>query len=255
MWRNNGPTQQTIVAKKEKPVNKNLNFILNESMVICTKQSEFIRRRKLMRTRVLRRVTMSWIKIYTEQQVDWFLTIALRAITIIDPVVSGNYPSFEWLLYQQRATRILHPMTMTGPFGIAQSVFIRPYTGMNLSSSPPWILIVSSKKKKKVRLATNHFGITSNKIFYIYKTNKIKICKQDFLKTYKTRRSIIELRKHKADAAAGVSITVSRGTEAAVFELEVLGIQFGAKKDYVNLFTWRHSVPLRKYVSRKKLLV
>ena len=142
-----------------------------------------------------------------------------------------------------------------GPLWHCANVLIRPYTGMNLSSSPPWILIVSSKKKKKVRLATNHFGITSNKIFYIYKTNKIKICKQDFLKTYKTRRSIIELRKHKADAAAGVSITVSRGTEAAVFELEVLGIQFRAKKDYVNLFTWRHSVPLRKYVSRKKLLV
>ena len=130
-------------------------------------------------------------------------------------------------------------MTMTGPFGIAQSMLIRPYTGMNLSSSPPRILIVSSEKK--VRLATNHFGITSkgnsNKIFEIYKTNKIKICKQDFLKTYKTRRSIIELRKHKADAAAGVSITVSRGTEAAVVELEVLGIQFRAMNYYVNLFT------------------
>lgn len=189
MWRNNGPTQQTVVAKKEKPVNKNLNFILNESMVICTNQSEFIRSRKLMRTRVLRRLPMSWIKIYMEQQVDWFLTIALRAITIVDPVVSRNYPSFEWLLYQQRATRILHPMTMTGPFGIAQRCAHSPvywHEPFKFPASNTNIFIW----KKKVRLATNHFGIIPQrkiqiKFFRSYKTNKIKICKQDFLKTYK----------------------------------------------------------------------
>jgi hypothetical protein len=34
-----------------------------------------------------------------------------------------------------------------------------------------------------------------------------------------------------------------------------MGIQFRAMKDYVNLFTWSHSVSWRKYVFRKKIMI